>query len=342
MRTAAPSGEPTRTGSGYVAALWEAVERLPVEAVSLARLGGSLSVRSRPEDLAHTRLLADSGDDVPPILVHRPGLKVIDGLHRMRAAVLNGRDTIEVRYFDGSEQDAFLLAVAANVKHGLPLDADERQDAARRIAALHPDWSNRAIAAVAGISPHRVARIRRAPGGTASPAATIGLDGRSRPVDGSAGRRRAAELFLDNPDFSIREVARRAAISPSTAADVKARLRGDADPLPERLRPDIPAPVPVVAAARRDEPRSEQDMAALFEALCRDPSLRFSESGRTLLRMFESCARVTRQRDQIVGNLPAHCADAAQELLLGYVESWRAMADDLRTARGPARRSSAS
>jgi ParB-like chromosome segregation protein Spo0J len=331
------AGEPCRTGSGYVAALWAAVEDLPVETVSLARLGAALPVRVRTEDTAHTRLLADAGEDVPPILVHRPTLRVIDGTHRVRAAVLNGLHSIGARFFDGPEHDAYLLAVAANVRHGLPLTADERQQAAVRIAAQHPDWSNRAVAAVAGTSPHRVARIRRADG-TAPRAATVGLDGRSRPVDPSAGRRRAAELMLANPEFSIREVARRAAISPSTAADVKARLRSDEDPLPQRVR----AAEAEAAPAGRDEPRTGEDMDALFNALCRDPSLRFSESGRMLLRMFESCARVKRQHEQIVHNLPAHCAETAQELLLGYVDWWRSMAEDLATAQQPERRPSAS
>ncbi|MCQ4083510.1 ParB/RepB/Spo0J family partition protein [Streptomyces sp. RB6PN25] len=336
MRMAAPSGEPARTGSGYIAALFETVDRLPVETVFVARLGESLSVRTQLEDVTHTRRLADSGDEVPPILVHRESLRVIDGLHRMRAAVLNGRRTIEVKFFDGPEHDAFLLAVAANVKHGLPLNAGERHDAARQVAAMHPDWSNRAIAAVAGISPHRVAEIRRS-GGTAAPATTIGLDGRSRPVDGSEGRRRAAELFLGNPEYSIREVARRAAISPSTAADVKTRILRNANPLPPRMRGGQgPGP------ARRDEAPSAEGMAALFDTLCRDPSLRFSESGRTLLRMFEACARVDRQRDQIVHDLPAHRAETVHELLLACAERWRSMAGEVRTAQRGTRQSSAS
>ncbi|MFI6084293.1 transcriptional regulator [Streptomyces sp. NPDC051217] len=324
-----PAEKPDPTGSEYVATLFERVDRLPAQAVPIARLGGSLSVRAQAEDVIHTRRLADAGADIPPILVHRPTLKIIDGLHRMRAAVLNGRGTVEARFFDGTEHDAFLLAVAANVKHGLPLNAGERHEAAQQIAALHPGWSNRAIAAVAGVSPHRVAEIRRRTG-TPGTAATIGLDGRSRPVDGSEGRRRAAELFLDNPGYTVREVARRAAISPSTAADVRSRIAQGDDPLPPRMR-----------GGEQDAAGSES-LAALFDVLRRDPSLRFSESGRTLLRMFESCTRVDQQHDQILHHLPAHRADTIGRLLLACAESCLAMAEELRTAQRAPRRTSVS
>jgi hypothetical protein len=52
--------------------------------------------------------------------------------HRLRAAVANGQEAVDVRYFDGSAADAFLRAVEANVKHGLPLSLADRRAAAQR------------------------------------------------------------------------------------------------------------------------------------------------------------------------------------------------------------------
>lgn len=41
-----------------------------------------------------------------------------------------------------------------------------------------------------------------------------------------------------------------------------------------------------------------------FERLRRDPSLRFTEAGRALLRMFEACLAVVRHEETIKKGLP--------------------------------------
>ena len=57
-----------------------------------------------------------------PILVRRCTNQVIDGVHRLIAARRRGQETIALRYFDGDEASAFVLAVSMNVAHGrLPL-----------------------------------------------------------------------------------------------------------------------------------------------------------------------------------------------------------------------------
>ncbi|MFD0433138.1 ParB N-terminal domain-containing protein, partial [Streptomyces chartreusis] len=104
---------------------------------------------------------------MPPIIVHRDSMRVIDGLHRLRAAQLRGHSTIAVTFYDGTEADAFVLAVESNVRHGLPLSLPDRKRAAVRIIATHPQWSDRKIASVTGISPATVAP--RGPGGPPGP-----------------------------------------------------------------------------------------------------------------------------------------------------------------------------
>lgn len=126
-------------------------------------------------------------------MVHLPSRRVIDGMHRLRAAILRGEEEIDARFFHGTETDVFLLSVAANIQHGLPLSQRDRMAAAERIFVTHPEWSDRMVAIVVGMSNKKVGRCGdRWSGDIPQPAVRIGRDGRVRPVDGSAagsGRR---------------------------------------------------------------------------------------------------------------------------------------------------------
>jgi hypothetical protein len=81
-------------------------------------------------------------------------------MHRLLAARRRGQETIAARYVDGDEASAFVLAVSANVAHGLPLPLRDRKVAAARILGSHAHWSNRRIALAAGLSDKTVAAIR--------------------------------------------------------------------------------------------------------------------------------------------------------------------------------------
>jgi hypothetical protein len=59
--------------------------------------------RSGSEDDEHVNALTDVEDRLPPIIVHRPTMRVIDGTHRLRAAKLRGARRIRARYFEGDE-----------------------------------------------------------------------------------------------------------------------------------------------------------------------------------------------------------------------------------------------
>lgn len=142
-----------------------ALHDTPAEHVPIEALGSSYSPRVEGEDKEYMGILAESEAPLPPILVHRPSMKVIDGMHRLGAARLQGRQHIEARFFEGAERDAFLLAVVLNVTHGLPLSTADRTAAVERILSSHPQWSDRAVAVVAGLSPSRVSEIRRSKAG---------------------------------------------------------------------------------------------------------------------------------------------------------------------------------
>jgi ParB-like chromosome segregation protein Spo0J len=321
----------------------EDINLQPVTLMEITSLTITGSPRLAGADLAHVEAMVAAQGELPPIVVHRPTMNVIDGAHRVEAALRRGATTIAGRFFDGPEDEAFVLAVLLNVSHGLPLVLADRKRAAERIATSHPQWSDRRVAAVTGISPGTVADIRRRIGGAAAPdASRIGQDGRVRPLDCSAGRRLAGRLMTENPGLSLRQVAKAAAISPETARDVRNRLRSGADPVPARgARAGTRSPegrgtgrhaLNLVPAGDRTEPPI--DPSVVVNRLLSDPALRYTETGRNLLRLLTLHTRWTEEWDTIVDNVPPHCTDAVADLARQFADLWA----DFATRVGPEQR----
>ncbi|MFJ3284591.1 transcriptional regulator [Streptomyces sp. NPDC086669] len=312
----------------------------PVERIPIARLVvdfENFSPRSEGEDADYVRTLAETEAEFPPILVHRSTMTVVDGAHRLRAAGLRGADHIAARFFDGDLASARLLAVATNVTHGRPLTTDDRVAAARRVLTAHPCWADRAVASLTGLSAKKVAQLRTA-ADTQAGASRIGRDGRWRPVDPARRRELAGELIRSNPDASLRQIAASAGLAPATVADVRARIRRGESPVPGRPTDDRAAPQPRAAVApgqRRVPPAStgrpiaDNDVLRLFDALRRDPSLRFSDTGRSVLRILDASALIARERDRIAATVPPHCRESLAQLAQGYAGLWKALAEDL-------------
>ncbi|MBF9068080.1 ParB/RepB/Spo0J family partition protein [Streptacidiphilus fuscans] len=370
---------------------WQSPVLSPVELLPIASLLPRLvPLRCDGESAEHARVLADCGGVLPPITVHRATLRVIDGTHRVRAALLRGETVIPARFFEGSESDAFVLGVESNITHGRALSADDRSAAVQRILASHPNWSDRAISAVAGLSPKTVGSIRRSVGASLPlPTVRVGRDGRSRPVDAAAGRLKASELIAENPEASLREIAKAAGISPGTVRDVRDRLRRGEDPVPLRQRftpphpeqpvsPAVPAPPmpsappaspaspaprqpvdrPTVPPVRTEPPTRPEsvpsprpvagppqqrelgpaDRARLMDALGKDPSLRYTESGRYLLRLFSTHLIPARRQQELAESVPAHCASAVSVMARECAAAWASLAEVLDQAAAPARR----
>jgi hypothetical protein len=299
-----------------------------VELVPITALRSGESPRLAGENPDHVRALAASELPLPPIVVHRPTMRVIDGMHRLRAAALLARPEVEVRWFDGHPDDAFVLAVEANTATGLPLFTADRRAAAARIVTTHPTRSDRWIGLVTGLAATTVGAIRRCstvPDGQSN--SRVGRDGRVRPIDGAGGRLLAAELMRADPDRSLREIARAAGIAPSTALDVRNRLRAGADPLPAGRttirRPD---------AGRA--PESGVDPVAVLGVLRNDPSLRFTESGRALLRWLGLHVVDDRAAAALIGDLPPHCAGPVAALARHNAEFWGRFGDRLARLAG--------
>ena len=129
----------------------------------LTDLVGSYSPRDIRVDEDHVLALAEVLDRLPPVVVDERTMKVIDGVHRVEASRRMGRTEIRALLFSGSETDALVVAVQANVRHGKPLSRSERQAAAGTLLRRCPDRSDRWVAEVCGLSHSTVARIRRPP-----------------------------------------------------------------------------------------------------------------------------------------------------------------------------------
>ncbi|MFB6504464.1 MULTISPECIES: hypothetical protein [unclassified Streptomyces] len=334
--------------------------RIPIRSL---RMAASPRLMPRRED--HVRLLAESDADFPPILVERRSMRVIDGTHRVLAAKMRGDEEVAVRFFEGDEKDAFVLAVHANVTHGLPLSVTERTAAAQRIVESHPQWSDRVVAEAVGLAARTVAGIRkRSTEDRAQSNARIGKDGRLRPLDGASGRLRAHELFRLRPDTPLREVAQQAGISLSTAWDVRARIQRGEDPVPPRQRkamtaaadgrprtaaldavPRQRAVVPVGGARRTAAPAdgaraagpgrsgTQQSAAEALEQLRKDPSLRLSNAGRDFLRWFESRLISPQEWRHFVDRVPLHQVGVVAETARRNAELWRQFAEQVGTRR---------
>ena len=256
-------------------------------------------------------------------------MRVIDGMHRLRAAQARGAREIDVRFFEGPVEDAFVLAVESNVLHGMPLSTADRIAAAERILTTHPHWSDRSIAEVAGLAAKTVGSVRRRATGVIPQSHTrVGRDGRVRPLDSSRGRQVASELIAKNPDVSLRQIVKAAKISLGTARDVRERLRRGESPIPRRNRSERVQRPPTVRAA--DEPPNHADV---LRQLRSDPSLRLTESGRILLRLLDTYAIESGRWDNISDNVPEHCLDRVAELAAECADVWRNFAEQLNRRR---------
>jgi ParB-like chromosome segregation protein Spo0J len=300
------------------------------------------SPRSNTADPDHVKMLAQLEDSLPPITVHRATMHVVDGVHRLEAAKMCGATEIDVVFFEGTLEEAFAYAVEKNVRHGLPLTVQERTDAAARIMTSHPDWSDRRVAATTGLSRKTVADIRRTGlRGQSGQTARTGRDGRVRPVNSAAGREHAARVLRENPNASLREVARAVGISPSTVRDVRNRTANGDDPVPARRQPQDrwhPAPDTAPPGTVRSAARQQQRMAArsrhyeiLLHGLRNDPSVRLTESGRLVLRLLETRLILVGERNRLLQGIPQHCVPNLSAAVRQCAEAWNEFAAQLET-----------
>jgi ParB-like chromosome segregation protein Spo0J len=204
-----------------------AAKAVPVE---VTRLSAGPSLRATPLHRDHIEGLVATGGDWPPLVVQKRGLVVIDGMHRLAAAVLLSLRTVEAVLFDGSPDEGFVAAIRCNVTHGLPLTLRERKQAARQLLAVRAEWSDRRVARTCGLSPSTVKQLRestqaRQVGAIVQLTRRVGCDGKPRPIRPAELRGEIAQAVTQDPTASLRAIAARTGASPTTVQTVRQTLR---------------------------------------------------------------------------------------------------------------------
>ena len=328
---------------------WEPIQLdgLPTVVLSISSLLLDDSPRQGGASDEHVLVLAESEGQLPPIIVHGPSMRVIDGVHRIRAAVMRGEKEIEAQLYHGTDADAFVHAVSMNIAHGLPLTRADRTAAAARIIGSHPQWSNRMIATATGLSAGTVGTVRRrSTAQTAQSTTRVGKDGRARPINSAAGRLKVGELLAEKPAASIRAIAKEAGVSPSTVHETRRRLRAGQDPAPDRqkVQGSPPTPRPPDGGPPRGAPgdsgsAGSVDVATILANLKEDPSLRFSDAGRSLLRWLDRYRVGMTGSNKIAEMVPDHCAGSVAKLARRYARVWTELAAQLEERSLPDRSS---
>ncbi len=275
--------------------------------------------RSQLDD-NYARALARSRQPLPPIVVHAPTRRVVDGRHRVRAAVLRGERQIAARLCFDDAAEIFTLAVAANAAEGHPIPIDDRKRHAAALLAEHPEWSTRRVAVACGLAPGTVGRLR---GAAAPTEVRISRNGRRRAVDTGRGRRIASDVLAAEPGISLREAARKAGVSPSTVRDVRNRMRQSGGRT---------APRPIASGRTAGRPAAPQAVGHLLVAkLCMDPALRYTLTGRRLLAgLLAAGAIEDGDLAELARGLPAHCVALIAAAAGDCARTWQEFADTVR------------
>lgn len=101
----------------------------------------------------------------PPVEVFYDGATywLADGFHRVEAYRRRGVVEVEAHVQDGTERDALLYAVAANLRHGLRVTRADKRNAVR-LLLLDPEmggWSKREIGKRCGVDGKTVDSVRK-------------------------------------------------------------------------------------------------------------------------------------------------------------------------------------
>ncbi|MFH8612588.1 ParB/RepB/Spo0J family partition protein [Streptomyces sp. NPDC018029] len=335
------------------------IENTPEQELPVHALSPGLHLRQGGINAAYLQLLVEASgrSQLPPVLVQKDGWRIIDGLHRLEAAKLCGDHSIKARLIDCSDAEALVIAMKANSAHGLPLSKADRIGGAERVLRAHPEWSDRAIASVTGLSAKTIAALReRSALATPPGGQRLGLDGKLRSVTAGEGRRRAAAYIHAHPDATLREVARETEVSLGTVHDVSARLRRGVSPERNGLRgtgarltlhpadravetpaaghaqaPAAEDPPPRRTGAPADEPPVWETVAA---KVANDPCIRYTAGGKEFLQWMAQHAGDPDGWRELVGAVPPHWVGVIAPIAESVSKEWSLFAERLRGRQG--------
>jgi hypothetical protein len=199
------------------------------------------------------------------------------------------------------------------------------------------------IASVTGLAARTVAEIRRGSGDQYQADFRVGQDGRIRPVNRAAGRILACQLITDNPELSLRQVAQAAGVSPETVRDVRKRLQEGRSPVPERIIKKSRAEngsqksprihLDDIADKVVHAPVPAERVVATVQRLKADPALRYTDTGRSLLRLLHLHLIETAGWQKICANVPPHCSIIIANLARQCAYMWLQLSEELERER---------
>jgi transposase-like protein len=154
-----------------------------------------------------------------------------------------------------------------------------------------------------------------------------------RRADIAERRRLARDLITRNPGASLTEIAREAGISPATAHDVRRQLANGHDQI-TLGRPGTelgvrPKPGHSGREPTASRPGPVRQPAVILQRLRRDPSLRSSELGRSLLRWLSAQSAGAEEWARFLDGLPPHSTSMVQEVARGIAHTWTSFANEL-------------
>lgn len=130
------------------------------------------------------------------------GNVIIDGRHRYRACRELGI-TCKMRQFEGTDVESFVISTNLARRH---LSTSQKTWLIKRLLALHPERSNRAVAATVGVSHHTVQRARadESGGQIAHLDKHIGRDGKEYPAPRRKPITHSAASLITQADLEAR------------------------------------------------------------------------------------------------------------------------------------------
>ncbi len=127
--------------------------------------GAQMRVEMKPDVVREYADAMADGAVFAPVDVYYDGSMywLADGYHRVDAARLLERETIDAEVLDGGERDAILHGIGSNASHGLRRTQADKRRAVERLLRDEEwsKWSSRKIAKVAKVDDKTVAKVRR-------------------------------------------------------------------------------------------------------------------------------------------------------------------------------------
>ncbi len=127
--------------------------------------GAQMRVEMKPDVVREYADEMAAGTVFQPVEVYYDGsiYWLAEGYHRVAAARLIERETIDAEVLDGGERDAILHGIGSNASHGLRRTQADKRRAVERLLRDEEwgKWSNRKIAKVAKVDHKTVANVRR-------------------------------------------------------------------------------------------------------------------------------------------------------------------------------------